>query len=85
MYVYLNRSEPNRFTVGFYDPKGSFVFESEHTSSEEAANRVAALNGGIRVDHLADFSSNIIDCLAQLGEKLEELEERIKKIEEKQQ
>lgn len=44
MYVYI-RSEPNLYTVGFYDPKGKWQPENDYNSSEEAARRVAWLNG----------------------------------------
>lgn len=33
------------FTVGFYDPKGEWHPESDYASREEAAKRVAWLNG----------------------------------------
>ena len=45
MYVYI-KSEPGLYTVGFYDPKGNWIAESDHESSESAAARVAYLNGG---------------------------------------
>ena len=45
MYVYI-KSEPNLYTVGFYKPDGEWEPESDHTSSEAAAKRVAYLNGG---------------------------------------
>lgn len=44
MYVYIN-SEPGLYTVGFYDPQGKFNPESDYTTTEAAANRVAYLNG----------------------------------------
>ncbi len=44
MYVYL-RSEPGLWTVGFYSPDGKWNPESDYNSSEEAASRVAFLNG----------------------------------------
>lgn len=44
MYVYV-QSEPGLWTVGFYDPQGNWIAESDHSSREEAANRVAFLNG----------------------------------------
>ena len=44
MYVYLE-SEKGLWTVGFFDPSGKWVPESDHTSKEEAAARVAWLNG----------------------------------------
>ena len=44
-YVYI-RSEPSLWTVGFYRPDGKWEPESDHGSSEEAAERVTRLNGG---------------------------------------
>lgn len=44
-WVY-RESEPGLWTVGFYDPKGEWEPESDHKSSESAANRVHFLNGG---------------------------------------
>jgi hypothetical protein len=44
MYVYI-RSEPQLWTVGFYDPTGKWVPESDWNTREEAAYRVAWLNG----------------------------------------
>ncbi len=43
-YVYL-KSEPQLYTVGFYNPDGKWIAESDHDSSDEAARRVAYLNG----------------------------------------
>jgi hypothetical protein len=45
MYVYI-RSEPQLYTVGFYDPTGKWHPESDHESREDAAKRVHWLNGG---------------------------------------
>lgn len=45
MHVYI-KSEPTLWTVGFYRPDGGWEPESDHGSSEEAAARVAWLNGG---------------------------------------
>lgn len=44
MYVYI-KSELNLFTVGFYKPDGKWGPESDHSTREEAAERVAWLNG----------------------------------------
>lgn len=44
-YVYI-RSEPGLWTVGFYKPDGAWEPESDHGSSDDAAERVAHLNGG---------------------------------------
>jgi hypothetical protein len=43
-WVYI-RSEPHLFTVGFYDPKGIWNSDSDHEDKEDAAKRVAFLNG----------------------------------------
>lgn len=45
MYVYV-RSEPNLWTVGHYDPFGDWQPEGDYDNKEEAAARVAYLNGG---------------------------------------
>ena len=45
MYVYIE-SEPGLWTVGFYDPTGEWVPESDQESTEAAAARVSYLNGG---------------------------------------
>ena len=45
MYIYIN-SEPGLWTVGYYNPAGKFIPESDHPSSQEAADRVHYLNGG---------------------------------------
>lgn len=44
MYVYI-QSEPGLWTVGFYDPAGKWNAESDHNSQDDAATRVAWLNG----------------------------------------
>jgi hypothetical protein len=46
-YVYI-RSEPGLWTVGFYRPDGKWEAESDHGSSDDAAQRVAWLNGGAK-------------------------------------
>ncbi len=43
MYVYIRT--PELWTVGFYAPDGTWEPESDHVTSEEAAKRVAWLNG----------------------------------------
>ena len=44
MYVYI-KSKPELWTVGFYNPKGEWIPESDHADKESAAKRVAFLNG----------------------------------------
>lgn len=44
MYVYI-KSEPQLYTVGFYDPAGKWHPESDHETREAAAERVHWLNG----------------------------------------
>lgn len=45
MYVYI-KSEPNLWTVGFYNPDGVFKSESDHDNRIAAGERVHYLNGG---------------------------------------
>lgn len=45
MYVYI-QSEKKLWTVGFYNPEGKFIPESDHDSKEAAATRIHYLNGG---------------------------------------
>lgn len=45
MYVY-QKTESCLYTVGFYDPNGKWIPETDHATREEAAERVAFLNGG---------------------------------------
>lgn len=44
-WVY-QQSEPGLWTVGFYDPSGTWHPESDHHDPDEAAQRVHWLNGG---------------------------------------
>jgi hypothetical protein len=46
MYVYI-KSQPGLWTVGFYDPQGEWIAESDHETTESAAERVHWLNGSI--------------------------------------
>lgn len=60
-YVYITSeraghggAENDLFTVGFYNPATSrFMPESDHPTKEEAAQRVALLNGGDNGEALA--------------------------------
>lgn len=45
-YVYIE-SEKGVWTVGFYDPKGRFITDSDHTERNLARCAVHYLNGGI--------------------------------------
>lgn len=45
MWVYI-QSEESLWTVGHYDPSGTFIPESDHSSAQSAAERVHYLNGG---------------------------------------
>lgn len=44
-WVYI-RSEPNLWTVGFYDPEGHWHPDCDFESPGEAVARVRWLNGG---------------------------------------
>ena len=51
MWVYI-QSEPELWTVGFYDPNGKWHPESDHRTAEEADARVAWLNGSREVQEV---------------------------------
>jgi len=54
MYVYIESERGYHpedgdwvlYTVGFYNPDGKFITESDHGTKEEARQRVHYLNGG---------------------------------------
>ncbi len=66
MYIY-KRSEPRLWTVGYYDPEGFFTPESDHDSTQEAADRVHYMNGGVELQKLMDE----IETLRQRNRKLQ--------------
>lgn len=45
MYVYIE-PESGLWTVGFFDPDGKWIPESDHDNKEDAARQVHFLNGG---------------------------------------
>lgn len=55
-YVYIT-SEPGLLTVGFYDPKGKWHADSDYDNREEAAARVAYLNGGRAAENAAESAA----------------------------
>lgn len=52
-YVYRH-IEAGLFTVGFYDPDGKWMPESDWGTSDQAATRVHFMNGGT-VENFSDF------------------------------
>ena len=73
MYVYI-KSESQLYTVGFYDPSGKWIPESDHDHSEDAAKRVAWLNGNgeelqileSKIQTLADLLEKTVDHVTKL-------------------
>ena len=61
------------WTVGFYDPSGEWQPESDHPSPEEAAERVAYLNGA--TDILEFFRREVRALNDQLVENVKIIEE----------
>lgn len=47
------KSEPDLYTVGFYDPTGKWHADSDWPTREEAARRVHYLNGSKTEESLA--------------------------------
>lgn len=70
MYVYI-KSEPQLWTVGFYDPAGKWESESDHDSKDDAAKRVSFLNGNKTADSknsLEILDMIIADCETDVKE-----------------
>jgi hypothetical protein len=61
MYVYI-QSEPGLWTVGFYDPSGKWHGDSDHNNREEAANRVAFLNGSGSSESISETIQRTADA-----------------------
>jgi hypothetical protein len=71
MYVYI-RSEPNLYTVGFYDPEGKWHPDSDWSDREDAAYRVSRLNGTThelenRIKRLEENVEKMMTCLKELN------------------
>lgn len=69
MYIYI-KSEPQLWTVGFYNPEGKFEPESDHSSTDEAAARVSFLNGNKKdtKNSLEILDMIIADCETDVKE-----------------
>lgn len=67
-WLYL-KSEPQLYTVGFYDPAGKWQPESDHATADEAANRVRFLNGGAAPGILSSVGDMV--AVAKMREALE--------------
>ena len=72
-YVYI-RSEPGLWTVGFYDPAGKWIPESDHDNRQEAAERVHYLNGGKHY-HIARHPSQMSAAALESGATEELIQE----------
>lgn len=68
-YIYI-RSEPNLWTVGFYNPSGEFQSESDHSNTNAAAARVSYLNGNPVAPEVEVDPLNIMSDRAQVAEKM---------------
>jgi hypothetical protein len=77
-YVYL-KSEHGLWTVGFYKPDGEWYAESDHGSTEDAAKRVAYLNGGAKRPPAAQRTNRSFDQ-ARVNEALTSWSRMIKLI-----
>lgn len=76
-YVYI-QSEPGLWTVGHYDG-GKWEPESDHDSTDAAANRAAKLNGGGGADEdLRDLLREAVQYLDGHGGGAGRLAERIR-------
>lgn len=77
MYVYI-KTERHLYTVGFFAPDGTWIAEGDYASSDEAAQRVAYLNGG--GDHYLDLTKRVTaleDAPRQFAESAYRIGQRI--------
>jgi hypothetical protein len=72
-WVYI-RSEPGLWTVGFYDPSGKWQSDSDHESSESAAERVGYLSGRQFNESLTINYEIAREAAARSGDYLRELD-----------
>lgn len=71
-YVYM-QTEPGLWTVGFEDSNGQWHADSDHSRQEEAATRVAYLNGNAA--GMRDWMEMVTVAMKKHGELLERLVE----------
>ena len=62
------QTEPQLWTVGFYTPDGTWEPETDHDVKEDAADRVAYLNGA---PDLAELVNEVIERLQLMKEEHE--------------
>ncbi|WP_024799302.1 hypothetical protein [Nocardia sp. BMG51109] len=72
-YVY-RRTEPELWTVGFYTPDGEWEPESDHGSSDAAAERVGLLNGEGATTLLAELIKERDELRDQSRELLDQVQ-----------
>jgi len=76
MKYYYKRTEFSPYclyTVGYDDPNDKFgwVPESDHDTAEEAADRVAYLNGSYRKAKLEEAAPDLLEALIEAKELIE--------------
>ncbi|NUT31503.1 MAG: hypothetical protein HOV79_00360 [Hamadaea sp.] len=65
----FQRTEPQLWTVGYFDPDGRFHPESDHSSPQDAANRIHWLHGGCDHDaEIKELSEQVEQLVAELAE-----------------
>ena len=64
-WVYI-KSEPSLWTVGFYRPDGSWEAESDHSSTEQAVERIGYLNGRNDSERLRAQNRDLLAALERL-------------------
>jgi hypothetical protein len=70
-YVYI-QSEPNLWTVGFYDSMGNWHPESDFGDQGDAAARVHYLNGGAE-----DINTDMLEACEALLEMWDDVADKI--------
>jgi len=63
--------------VGFYDPNGQWIPESDHFEIFSAAARVHYLNGGVDAELIGQVVGHIADLIVKTNDSLVDLREVI--------
>jgi hypothetical protein len=76
MYIY-KKTVKGVFAVGHYDPGGKFVTETVYHETQEAAERVHYLNGGVDPELFGEVIKHLHATVANLNFLVEDLNRRL--------
>jgi hypothetical protein len=71
MYCYRS-DQGDCCIVGFYDPSGQWVAESDHVEIRSAAARVHYLNGGVDAELIGELVAHVCRLLVDINNSIKE-------------